>query len=108
MFRRDRRAITACLAVVGEHKRMLTPGHLGSTTSSPDEWLVRRVASEREGLEQLRAGLLAMESEPTTWFAPSRDAYVQRLRALGDELQRAIAATEDLALQLNHALAAVL
>lgn len=87
---------------------MLTPGHLGSTTSSPDEWLVRRVVSEREGLEQLRAGLLAMESEPTTWFAPSRDAYVQRLRALGDELQRAIAATEDLALQLNHALAAVL
>ena len=80
---------------------MLPRAHSGSTTFSPEDGLVRRVVSERDGLQHLRATLAAMEGEPTTWFAPSRDAYVQRLSALGEELSRAIRATDSLVQQME-------
>lgn len=71
-------------------------------TFSPEEWLIRRVVSEQDALTRLHAQLVAMESEPTTWFAPSRDAYLGRLRGLGEELRRAIAAIETLVLALHY------
>ena len=52
---------------------------------------------------QLHSILLAMESEPSTWFAPSRDAYLRRLEAIDDELSRAIVATDALAAELTYA-----
>ena len=45
----------------------------------PEAWLIRRVESERDGLARLQAEVVALESEPTTWNAPSRTAYLQRL-----------------------------
>ena len=82
---------------------MLPRAHPGSAPFPPEEWLIRRVVSEREGLVQLHSILLAMESEPSTWFAPSRDAYLRRLGAVGDELSRAIVATDALADELTYA-----
>ena len=70
-------------------------------TLPPEAWLIARVTSDREGLARLHAEVVALESEPTTWRAPSRTAYVQRLNGLGDELSRAIAATEALVLALH-------
>lgn len=81
---------------------MLPRAHPGSVPFPPEEWLIRRVVSEREGLAHVRSALFALESEPSTWFAPSREAYLQRLSVLGDELSRAIAATDALALQLQY------
>jgi hypothetical protein len=81
---------------------MLPRAYPGSTLFPPEEWVIRRVVSEREGLEQVRAALRALETEPSAWFAPSRDVYLQRLGALGDELGCAIAATDALAQQLER------
>jgi hypothetical protein len=80
---------------------MLPRAHSGSTPFPPEEWLIRRVVSEREGLEQLRSALGVLETEPTSWFAPSRHVYVQRLQRVGEDLSRAIAATDSLVDQLR-------
>ena len=68
----------------------------------PEAWLIRRVESERDGLARLQAEVVALESEPTKWNAPSRTAYLQRLSGLGDELGRAIVATDALVQALYY------
>ena len=62
----------------------------------PEGWLLRRMESEREGLARLHAEVMALECEPTTWFAPSRTAYVQRLHGVGDDVGRALMVTDAL------------
>lgn len=81
---------------------MLPRAHPGSTPFPLEEWLIRRVVSERDGLAHLRSTIIAMESEPTSWLAPSREAYLQRLGRIGEELGRAIEATEALVVQLQY------
>ena len=81
---------------------MLPRAHSGSTSTPPEEWLIRRVVSERDALAQLHSQVIAMEAEPTSWFAPSQAAYRQRLGGLGEELGRAVAATDSLVLSLQY------
>ena len=81
---------------------MLPRAHPGSATFPPEDGLIRRVVSERDGLAHLFALLDAMETEPSSWSAPSREVYVQRLGWMGDELRRAVAATDSLVLQLQY------
>ncbi len=81
---------------------MLPRAHSESVGLPPEEWLIRRVVSEREALAQLHARVVAMEAEPTSWFAPSQAAYRQRLSGLGEELGRAVAATDSLVLSLQY------
>lgn len=69
---------------------------------SPEESLIRRVLSEQDALTRLHTQLVSLESEPTTWFAPSRDAYLGRIRGLGEELRGAIAALDALVLALHY------
>lgn len=80
---------------------MLPRAYSGSAPFPPEELLIRRVVSEREALEQLRVSLRALQHEPTSWFAPSRGAFLQRLDVLNDELSRAIAAIGSLVMQLE-------
>jgi len=63
---------------------------------------MRRMRNERDALASVHAAVVAMESEPTHWFAPSRAAFLQRLSALGEELGRAIVATDSLTLALQY------
>ncbi len=81
---------------------MLPRAHPGLPTAPPEEWLIRRVVSERDALVQLHAHVVAMEGEPTSWFAPSQTAYRQRLGGLGEELARAVAATDSLVFSLQY------
>lgn len=73
----------------------------GSASLPPEEWLIRRVASERDELAHLLSSLKGMEVEPTSWFAPSQEAYRQRLGWVGEELSRAVEKTEALVSQLE-------
>lgn len=63
--------------------------------------MIRRVVNERDALAQLHTQVIAMEVEPTSWFAPSQAVYRQRLGGLGEELGRAVAATDSLVLSLE-------
>src|SRR5665647_947295 len=81
-------------------RQMIPRTHPGLPSSPPEEWLIRRVVSERDGLAQLRSTIIAMESEPTSWLAPSREVYLQRLGRLGEDLGQAIDATGAQALRL--------
>jgi hypothetical protein len=64
--------------------------------------LIRRVVSERQGLERLAAALAALEAEPTSWFAPSREAFLQRLGSVGEDLRGSMNATNFLAVELQN------
>lgn len=80
---------------------MLPRAHPGSASLPPEEWLIRRVVSEREELAQLRSLLKGMEIEPSSWFAPSQEVYRQRLGRVGEELSRAVDAADSLLVQLQ-------
>lgn len=64
--------------------------------------MIRRVVSERQGLERLAAALVALEAEPTTWFAPSQQVFLQRLRFVEEDLRGSINATNLLATELQN------
>lgn len=64
--------------------------------------MIRRVVSERDELARLQAHVVALEAEPTNWCAPSQVAYRQRLSGLGEELGRAVVATDSLVLSLQY------
>lgn len=74
----------------------------GSATSPPTDWQIRRVVSEVAGLRLLRQALIELESEPTTWFAPSQKSYAERLATSREELNRAVARADDLVAQLQQ------